>query len=227
MSEKTWKLSPSDFGFLWNECKKCFYLKVARGYPRPFGAFPKIFGVIDSAMKEYFEGKEISAIVPELPRGIVQAGEKKVESTPIEVPGHDGKCYIYGNFDTVVKFEAGGWGVIDFKTSETKPEKARLYSAQLHAYAYALENPAPGKPRLAPVTRLGLLCVEPFAMDRSPDNLYLYQTRPAWIEIKRDDESFMKLLGEVLDVLSLKEPPKSGDRCPYCAYRDKARETGL
>ena len=46
-STKNWKLSPSDFAFLWEECKRCFYLKVARGFYRPRTPFPGIFSVID------------------------------------------------------------------------------------------------------------------------------------------------------------------------------------
>jgi len=220
---QNWRLSPSDFGFLWNECKRCFYLKAARGFYRPFGAFPKIFTVIDRAMKEQFEGRDVSELVPELPRGKVMTGKKQVESAPIEVPGHQGKCYIYGNFDIVVGFEAGGYGVIDFKTTEIRDEKAALYSAQLHAYAHALENPAPGAMGLKPVTMLGLLCVEPSVAERAPDGVYSLKGRSKWIPVPRDDAGFMGLLGEVLDVLGKPEPPPPGDKCDWCAYREKAR----
>ena len=33
-----WGLSPSDFAFLWDDCPRCFYMKVARKHldpPRP------------------------------------------------------------------------------------------------------------------------------------------------------------------------------------------------
>ena len=57
-----WKLSPSDFAFLYEESKRCFYLKVARDYQRPRGPFPKIFTIIDGLMKDYFEGKRTSEL---------------------------------------------------------------------------------------------------------------------------------------------------------------------
>ena len=44
MSE-TFKLSPSDFGFLYDECKKCFYLKVKHNFDRPRFPIPSIFGI--------------------------------------------------------------------------------------------------------------------------------------------------------------------------------------
>ena len=38
MSNRAWKLSPSDFAFLWQECKRCFYLKNVTGFQRPWRA---------------------------------------------------------------------------------------------------------------------------------------------------------------------------------------------
>ena len=46
-----WRLSPSDFAFLWEECKRCFYLKVVKEFYRPRSLMPKIFNVIDAQMK--------------------------------------------------------------------------------------------------------------------------------------------------------------------------------
>lgn len=35
MPDDPWKLSPSDFGFLWQECPRYFWLKVREGFRRP------------------------------------------------------------------------------------------------------------------------------------------------------------------------------------------------
>ena len=161
---RCWKLSPSDFAFLWEECKRCFYLKVVCQFARPRSPMPKIFTQIDLLMKQYFSGKSTTDIAPTLPPGVVGFGEQWVESQPISLPDHTSTCFIRGKFDTVVRFEDGSYGVIDFKTSESRSEHVPLYSRQLHAYAYALENAAPGKLQLSPVSRLGLLCVEPSQM---------------------------------------------------------------
>ncbi|MFQ5874584.1 MAG: hypothetical protein ACE5JL_12395, partial [Dehalococcoidia bacterium] len=112
------RLSPSDFAFLWEECKRCFYLKVAGNYDRPRTPMPSIFKRIESTMQRYFAGKSTEEFDPSLPPGVVEFGEKWVESRPISVPGHAATCYIRGKFDTVVKFEDGSYGVIDFKTTE-------------------------------------------------------------------------------------------------------------
>ena len=52
-----WKLSPSDFAFLWEECRRCFYLKVVSDFKRPSTPMPKIFTTIDQLMKQRFAGR--------------------------------------------------------------------------------------------------------------------------------------------------------------------------
>ena len=220
-----WKLSPSDLTFLWEECKRCFYLKVVHEINRPF-IMPKIFNKIDSIMNQYFFGKNTTEINPVLPPGTVLSGNW-VGSRSIVLPGHTSTCYILGKFDTVVKFEDGSYGIIDFKTSESKSEHVSFYSRQLHAYAYALENAAPGKLNLSPVSKLGLLCVEPMQMLSLEDGSYAYKAEPTWMECPRDDKAFLGFLSEVLDVLERPEPPESTIDCPWCQYQNTTRQIFL
>ena len=122
------KLSPSDFAFLWEDCRRCFYLKVAAGFRRPPGPFPRIFGTIDNAMKDCFMKKRTEEIVPGMPPGVVAFGEEWVESAPIEVPGRESTCFIRGKFDTVLQFDDSTYGVIDFKTTRVSPKHLAKYS---------------------------------------------------------------------------------------------------
>ena len=82
MSE-IFKLSPSDFGFLYDECKKCFYLKVKHNFDRPRTPMPSIFTKIDGIMKNYFEGKSPKDIADNLPEGKVEFGDKWIQSKPL------------------------------------------------------------------------------------------------------------------------------------------------
>ena len=220
---KTWKLSPSDLTFLWDECPRCFYLKVVHGFNRPFSPFPKIFNQIDKLMKAFFEGKPTAEISMALPDGKVRFGEKWVASDLIELPRRRASCYIKGKFDTVVEFSDGSFGVVDFKTSEARPEHVNFYSRQLHAYAYALEHAAEGNLRLVPVSRLGLLCVEPVAMDRTSQGQIAYLGKITWQECPKDEGQFLGFLDQVLAVLEQPSPPNSGPECAYCKYRQSAR----
>ena len=223
----SYKLSPSDLTFLWDECPRCFYLKVASNLPRPAAPFPKIFTRIDRLMKDHFGGLATRAIAPELPEGVVRFGEHWVTSAPIHHPGRHASCYLKGKFDTVVEFSDGSYGMVDFKTSEVKPEYVDFYSRQLHAYAYALENPAPRAFALKPVSRLGLLCVEPVLMERTDLGQIAYIGNVAWQECRKDENAFLGFIDQVLAVLEAPRPPEAGKNCSYCEYRAEAREHGL
>jgi hypothetical protein len=219
-----YKLSPSDLTFLWDECPRCFYLKVRRGFDRPRAPMPSIFNKIDRLMKSYFEGQPASEIDPSLAGGVVRFGEKWVESLPLSLPGRQAGCYFRGKFDTVVSFRDGSYAVIDFKTSEARPEHVAFYSRQLHAYAHTLEHPAAGRFSLQPVTRLGLLVVEPRAMEKTADGRIAYLGHVTWQEIPHDQIGFMDYIDGVLAVLEQPVPPPAGQDCPFCAYRQRARQ---
>lgn len=222
---QNWKLSPSDLTFLWDECKRCFYLKTRHNFRRPRLPFPKIFNKIDLLMKDIYLGNSTRKISPELPEGKTIMSGLWVTSEPI--PAADGlnSCYIRGIFDTVVQFEDGSYGVVDFKTSQAKAEHIAFYGRQLQDYAYALEHPASGKLRLSPVSRLCLLYFEPNDMlELQADKLDL-QGLTKWVEIPPDEGNFLKFINTVTEILSQPEPPAADEKCAFCAYRDAARNT--
>jgi hypothetical protein len=187
---------------------------------------PAIFLQIDRLMTAYFQGQPTSALSHNLPAGVVRHGQKWVESRPVTFPHHSHGCYLRGRLDTVLAFDDGGYAVVDYKTSRPRPYHVTFYSRQLHAYAYALEHPAPGKLHLAPVTRLGLLVFEPSALDRVGGERLGYLGEVTWLEVAKDDGRFLAFLDEVLGVLEQPAPPAGRDDCPWCAYRDAARERG-
>ena len=127
----------------------------------------------------------------------------------------------------MLKFDDGSYGVIDFKTSETKSTHIPLYARQLHSYAHCLENPAQGKFSLSPISKLGLLVYEPQEyLSLSPDRVAL-GGGITWIDIPRDDAGFTEFLEEVFEVLNMPEPPGCSPTCVWCQYRDTSRSTGL
>jgi hypothetical protein len=221
------KLSPSDLTFLWDECRRCFYLKYVHGITRPLAPFPAIFGTIDRLMKEYYQGRPVVDLDPSLPSGSVQFADKWVESLPISIPGHEHQCYIKGKFDSAIAFEDGSFGVIDFKTSEPKPSHIPFYSRQLHAYSYALEHPAGGTFSLFPISRLGLLVITPTSMEKTTSGQIAFIGTVTWMEIQRNDAAFLQFLGEVMSVLEQPDPPPAGEKCGYCKYREQSRGHAL
>lgn len=224
-TSESYKLSPSDFAFLWEECRRCFYLKVKHNFQRPRTAMPKIFTVIDLQMKACFANQRLEDIAPGSPAGELQFSEKWVQSTQFQPPGSKLSCYLRGKFDTVARFDDGTYGVIDFKTSEVKPEHLHIYTRQLHAYAYALENPASGKFALAPISKLGLLVFEPHEFSNEPGSKLSLHGKLGWIEIPRADQRFKDFLVEVLALLEQSSPPAQADNCLWCQYRNESRQS--
>ncbi len=226
MSPQPWKLSPSDLTFLWDECPRCFYLKVVHKFNRPPTAFPGIFSRIDGLMKRFFAGRSTAEFTDDLPPGTVKYGGLGVESEALLLPGHTTTCMLAGKFDSVLEFEDGTYAVVDFKTTTPKAEHVAFYSRQLHAYAYALEHPAPGKLRLSPVTHLGLFSLDLDELERhSTDRLALLGP-VLWQECPRDEPGFLAFLDRVIRVLEQPEPPPPGEKCGFCKYRDSSRLTG-
>jgi CRISPR/Cas system-associated exonuclease Cas4 (RecB family) len=223
-----YKLSPSQLTFAWDECPRCFYLKAVLGIERPSQPFPKIFTRIDALMKRLFEGQPTSTLSPELPAGRVALQGKWVTSAPISFPGLSASCYIKGAFDSVLAFDDGSYAVIDFKTSSPSPDHVGFYGRQLSAYAYALEHPGEKALHLSPVTRLGLFYLEP--RDLRPGAGWqelVFENAAVWQELPKDEAQFLAFMRQVLELLSLPEPPPASPECGFCTYRQAAREHRL
>jgi hypothetical protein len=221
-----YNLSPSDLTFLWDGCKRCFYLKVKHNLVYR-GPFPGMFGKMGDLTSNYYLDKPSSELSPTLPAGVVKYREKWVKSVPISFADTSGKCIIKGRFDAIMEFEDGSYGIIDYKTSDASEEKAAFYSRQLSAYAYALENPAPGALSLSPITRLGLFIITPSRFERLPNGEIAFVTKTTWMDIPRDDETFLGLLREIVLLLELPAPPDPAEECGLCNYRRNYREAGI
>jgi hypothetical protein len=213
----TWKVSASDLTFLFDECRRCFWLKLVGGLPRPRAPFPKVFSLLDAQTKRFFAGKRTGEIADILPPGRLVHGERAVRSGRLMLPGHQRPVLLAGRFDAAFRFDDGTFGIVDFKTAVPRDEHLALYGRQLHAYALAAENPAPGSLLLRPVTQLGLLCVEPTRMVRHRGGV-AYGGHPHWVEIPREDGAFLGFLDEVLSVLERKTPPLPKADCRFCEY---------
>jgi hypothetical protein len=214
----SFKLSPSDLTFTWDECHYCFYMKVRHGISL-HSPFPSIFGRMANLTSGFYLGRAAAEIDPGLPQGTVKYREQYVRSVPLSLPGCDSQCYIHGRFDAVIAFADGSYGIVDYKTSEAKPETIPFYSRQLTAYAYALEHPAPGALGLYPVSRMGLLVITPEGYERSAVGGMAFASRATWLEVPRNDAAFTAFLEQVMAVLDAPLPPKPSETCGVCQYR--------
>jgi hypothetical protein len=218
---KNFLLAPSDLTFLLHECGRCFYLKVEQGIDRASSPMPKIFTVIDRQQRRFFDGTASEDLHPELPPGAVRCTDSAVLSAPLKIPKRNATVQFRGAVDTTFIFDDDSFGIVDFKTTDPRDSHVRLYSLQLHAYALAFENPALGRTKIAPVTKLGLLCFEPVGMMRLPGGDFAYRTEATWIEVPRDDASFLAFLSLVVGILERPVAPESSPDCRFCAPADR------
>jgi hypothetical protein len=226
------RLSPSDFAFLWQQCKRCFYLKVVHGLRPPSMPMAGIFKKLEGLQMGAYEGKRTTDLLPSLPPGTFCCGERVVESEPVAAGAHH--WYVYGKTDTLLRFDDGTWGILDFKTTTIAPEKAATYGRQLHAYLHAFHQPA-ARPQAAreeiarldgPVSRLGLLCFEPQELSLDRPGRQCYTGDVQWIEIPRDPAAFLAFVDEVMKLLAGPVPPPA-PTCDWCAYSQTVRGTAF
>jgi PD-(D/E)XK nuclease superfamily len=161
-----------------------------------------------------------------MPNGLISYGEKWVESARIAFSGAKSDCVLRGRFDMAIEMDGGGYGVVDLKTADRNEEHIPLYSRQLHAYAYALENAAPGRLALKPVRRLGLLVFSPERFLAERPSVAELRGSLEWIEVTRDDATFLKFLEEVVSVLGQTTPPAPG-ACDWCRHRGISMVPGV
>jgi hypothetical protein len=219
------KLSPSDLTFLYEGCKRCFYLKVVHNIPQPSIPLPSIFSKMAGLLKSYYDGKRTRKLHADLPPGTVIYGEKYVKSKIIQLPDHKDTCFISGRFDIVVRFDDGTYGVIDFKIGKPNEDYTNLYSRQLQAYTYALEHAAQdAKLILSPITRIGLLYFYPSSVSQKSSDMLSFDSEIHWIEMKKDERGFLKFIGKVLNVLESPTPPKHSPGCQWCEYYSRLKD---
>ena len=208
-------LAPSDFAFLWDECPRCFYLKVVRKERRPHMPFPKVFGTIDRAMKAFYMGQRTEALAADMPPGVICQADRWVKSAGLTIPGSPVVSEIRGSLDALIECDDGSVAVVDFKTAEPNADHVATYSRQLHAYVLALEQPGTGP--AASVSALGLLCFHPSSFTSTDTAALLGEVK--WLEIERDDPTFLRFLIEVSSVVDEPEPPMASPACVWCHWR--------
>jgi hypothetical protein len=218
-----YRISPSSLSFDWESCKRCFHLTQTNKWKKPWlGGFPSIFRKIDSTMREFYHQQDLADLFPDLPNGIIDTGEVKLTSAPIAIPNRDSTVTFTGELDALVRFDDGTVGVIDFKTSEVKPQYIDLYFRQLMAYAEILENPAYGNAEV--VSQIGLIVVTPSRFTQSTyaviggNKSATLSMKVTWVEFPKDLVKWRSFLIDLVDLLDGEEPIGK-DGCAYCAMQ--------
>lgn len=208
-----YKLSPSDFKYLYEDCKHCYYQKVKYNIALPSIGMPGVFAKMNSLLQNAIVGMNLQDINSKLPSGKIEVKEGFLKSKPI-LPTKD--CIISGRFDIASKLDDGTYSVIDFKITDPTDEKIQKFFAQLHAYKFALENPSYGEPKK--VSKMGIVAINPEEI-AFPGETVVFKAKPLWFEINEDMDRFYAFVSEVSDLLNGPTPKENPDNCKWCYYR--------
>ena len=206
-----YKLSPSDFAYLYEECKLCYYLKIKHGIYQPSMPFPGVFSAINTRLQGTLLDKNLRELSQDLPDGVVENQEGFVESKVVP----DTDVFIKGKYDLLVKQSDNSYLLVDLKISQPHEDKIDKYKTQLEAYKFALENPAQGKP--INITKIGLLIFYPDGVSFKSGKAFL-DFPPKWLEVPIDEKGFLVFAKEVDNLLSGPNPT-AGESCKWCKYR--------
>jgi hypothetical protein len=178
---------------------------------------PGIFTVIDNLMTSFYDNKPTSILSPDLEPGIITLGGLIVQSKPIVCEEYNCEIIIYGKVDSLMQFDNGTIGVIDFKTSYPYKGSTDLYFPQLMCYTIALEFNDPEKTKPCKVSKLGLCCFTPESFAPVNDGYGLIGATK-WLEIQKDKAKIKTFLHEIAKLLT-GEPPEQSPDCKFCNFK--------
>lgn len=206
-----YKLSPSDFAYLYEECKHCYYLKIKYGITQPSMPMPGVFSALNTRIQGSLVGKNLKTLSDTLPDCQVTSQEGFVES--ITVPGTT--CFIKGKYDLICKNSDDTHTLVDLKISQPGEDKIEKYRTQLTAYKFAMENPK--QARTIKISKMGLLIFYPDTVSFENGTARL-DFPPKWLEVSANEEGFLDFIKEVDTLLNGPIPPENPD-CKWCQYR--------
>jgi len=206
-----YKLSPSDFAYLYEECKLCYCLKVKHGIYQPSMPMPGVFSAINTRLQTTLVNQNLQTLSPHLPEGQVTQQEGWVQSQLIPRTN----VYIKGKYDLLILRPDGTHALVDLKISQPHQDKIEKYQTQLAAYQFALEHPATGKPLT--ISQIGLLIFYPDTLSFTSGSA-LVNFPPQWLEVPQDQAGFLTFARNVDQLLSGPLPDESPD-CKWCQYR--------
>ncbi|MFH1523011.1 MAG: PD-(D/E)XK nuclease family protein [Patescibacteria group bacterium] len=214
-NNQLYKLSPSDFKYLWEECKHCFYRKVHFGIIQPSIGMPGIFSKMSKLLQDSLKDTNPKDLHPDLSNGRFIKTEGFLKS--VSIP-ESNKSFINGRFDLLAEFDDGSHGLIDVKITDPNDSDLYKFGRQLHAYKFALENPFDESLKIVKsITRMGLLIISPKSIEIKDSNP-IYHTEPVWFEIEENMPRFFKFISDIEEVLCGPEP-KLSSNCKWCQFK--------
>ncbi len=216
-------LAPSELDYKPKKCKRCFYLeKNHKIGPKDFP--PPVFSRFDVVQQAYYKDKNTSDLTKELPSGrIMNKDELPGRVVSETLKDNKGREFILGGRpDIVIKFDKGGYGIIDFKTTKISDDKSENYKHQLEAYAQIFSKPGSTKskktPLLNPITHMGILQFDPSDIQSHNNNSCDMRMNISYSSLKRDEKDFFENITKIIDILNNPSIPNFTEDCNFCTF---------
>ena len=218
-ADRIFNLSPSEFAFGFESCQKCYYDKKVYGIALRT-PFPSIFSKFDSLQKNYYHTKSSKLLSPDLEEGEIVTNYNKMLYSEVLYDNKKRPFTMSGKIDGYIKHK-DSFTVIDFKTTSINEKKIDTYTTQLQSYALMLQKPRKDSLKLKPIKKLGIFCFDPSNISATNGKDCSIYMNTKWFEIKRDDQSLIKYISGILEVLNSEEAPKENSSCGMCNFRKK------
>jgi PD-(D/E)XK nuclease superfamily len=213
------KISPSSLTFLFESCQRCWYHDRLKIWRRPHTPFPSVFSNIDRIMRDYYEGRCMTEIDPTSAPAVISTKKLRVTSAPIELPGCREPVVLAGELDALAYLNRSTVKILDFKTSNVKPESASIYGRQLNAYADILLHPV--KQEYRSVHSAGLVTVVPQSMSAGG----LFHMESSYVELEIDLQGWRQWLATAVRLLE-GPPPPAAEGCFWCELQQVQEKRG-
>lgn len=219
-------LAPSELDYKPKKCQRCFYLeKNHKIGPKDFP--PPVFSRFDIVQQAYYKDRNTSDLTNELPSGRIMNKDELPGRVVSEIlTDNKGRKFILGGRpDIVIKFDKGGYGIIDFKTTKISDDKSENYKNQLEAYAQIFSKPGSTKskktPLLKPITHMGILQFDPSDIQSHNIDSCDMRMNISYSPLKRDEKDFFENITKIIDILNNPSIPSFTKDCNYCDFVKK------
>ena len=216
-------LAPSELDYKPKKCQRCFYLeKNYKIGPKDFP--PPVFSRFDVVQQAYYKDKNTSDLTKELPAGrIMNKDELPGRVVSETLTDNKGRKFILGGRpDIVIKFDKGGYGIIDFKTTKISDDKSENYKHQLEAYAQIFSKPGSTKskktPLLTPISHMGILQFDPSDIQSHNNDSCDMRMNISYSPLKRDEKDFFENITKIIDILNNPSIPNFTEDCNFCKF---------
>ena len=216
-------LAPSELDYKPKKCPRCFYLeKNKKISPKDFP--PPVFSRFDVVQQAYYKDKNTSDLTAQLPSGKILDKDELPGRVVSEIlTDNKGRKFILGGRpDIVIKFDQGGYGIIDFKTTKISDDKSENYKHQLEAYAQIFTKPGATKskktPLLNPITHMGILQFDPSDIQSHDNTSCNMKMNISFSSLVRNEEEFFINITSILDILINPLIPDFTKECNYCQF---------